>query len=366
LFKNILLANIDIDVHDKNYKKLLITNFGYLIAFLTFVIFSYINLFIVHNYVIGILEFIFIFPTVYGVWHIRKTQDIEVASKFAAYLLFSTILIVLFYFKFQDCVLAWALLFPFISMNLCDSKKGFRLAMLFNIIVYIGTYYSWIAGDLTTMSFFRFINVSIVITILVYFYEVSIEKSFENQQALNNALRISEKEARELAITDSLTNLYNKRHFDTILNEEYNRAKRANEPFILAIIDVDNFKLYNDTYGHDEGNIVLEKIGKILKMQTLRSGDYAFRVGGEEFALILQSRSSENIENYFNTLRQTIEDEHIRHTKNGKYNILTVSIGAASIGSYKDVIMEDIYKQADKNLYIVKNSGRNAVLVTRI
>jgi diguanylate cyclase (GGDEF)-like protein len=365
LFKNILLSNIDIDVHHQQYKKLLMTNFGYFIALLTFVVFSFFNIIIAGNTLIGVLEIVFIFPTLYGIWHLRKTHDIKMGANFASYLLFSTILIVLFFFEFKDGVMAWALLFPFIAMNLCDAKKGLKLVILFNMIVYLGAYFSWMDGNLTSMSLVRFINVSIVISVLVYFYELSIEKFFEKQQDLNNALRLSEKEARELSITDSLTKLYNKRQFDIVFGEEYNRAKRANEPFILAIIDVDNFKLYNDTYGHDEGNLVLEKVGKILKMQTLRSGDYAFRVGGEEFALILQSHSSENIENYFNALQKTIEDEHIKHINNEGYDILTVSIGAVSIVNYENITMTDVYKQADKNLYAIKNSGRNGVLVTK-
>jgi diguanylate cyclase (GGDEF)-like protein len=251
-------------------------------------------------------------------------------------------------------------------MSLSSAKKGISLIIFFNLIVYLGAYFSWTDGNLTTMAFVRFINVSMVISLLVYFYELSMEKYFERQQELNNALRVSEREARELSITDSLTKLYNKRQFDIVFSEEFNRAKRANEPFVLAVMDVDNFKLYNDTYGHDEGNLVLEKIGKILKMQTLRSGDYAFRVGGEEFILILQSCFSENIENHLNLLREIIEKEHIKHVNNGEYNVLTVSIGIVHVSNYDNIDMDDVYKQADKNLYMVKNSGRNGVLITKI
>jgi diguanylate cyclase (GGDEF)-like protein len=173
-------------------------------------------------------------------------------------------------------------------------------------------------------------------------------------------------ETKMLAITDSLTTLYNKRHFDTVLNEEFNRAKRAEEPFILAIIDVDNFKFYNDTYGHDSGNDVLAQMGKVLKMQTLRSGDFAFRIGGEEFAIILQSSSKADVAMHFENLRKKVFEEKIKHVKNVPFGFLTVSIGIVSVKNYEKSTIIDAYQAADKNLYKVKNSGRNDILLSEI
>ncbi len=366
MYKNILLSNIDIDTSHKNYRKLLMTNLGYLLAFCVYVMFSFTHIFMHDNLTAGLLELIFIVPALYGFFKLRSDKNIQKSAMLASYLLFTTILIVLFLFQFKECIVAWALLFPFVAMNLCGPKRGLRFIIVFNIIVYIGAYYFWTDTHLSFISFARFVTVSMIISTLVFFYEKSITSSFEKQEQLNASLIASIEEARELAITDALTGLYNKRHFDTILSEEFNRAKRADEPFILAIVDIDNFKPYNDTYGHDSGNNALEIVGKILNRQTSRSGDYAFRIGGEEFAVILQSRSSENVDNHFNDLRSKIEDKKIEHMNNKPYNLLTVSIGAVSVVNYEGLTVMDAYREADKNLYAMKDKGRNKVLVSKI
>jgi diguanylate cyclase (GGDEF)-like protein len=366
LLKNILLSNIDIDSSHKDYRKLLIANLGYIISFTVFIVFSFSNLFFRSNNIAGFLELTFTIPALYGFFKLRSDKDIDSASMFVSYMLFAAILIVLFLFQFKECIVAWALLFPFIAMNLCGVEKGLRFIIIFNLIVYVSAYYFWSDHHVSLISYIRFVTVSMIITFLVYFYEKIILNSFEKQTQLNASLIKRVKEARELAITDSLTNLYNQRHFDLIYNEEFNRAKRAGEPLIFAIIDIDNFKLYNDTYGHDMGNSALEIVGKVLKQQTVRSGDYAFRIGGEEFALILQSSNSENIDNHLNDLRIKIEQENIEHKNNKPYNVLTISVGAVNVVNYDTVTIKEAYRKADKNLYAMKKSGRNAVLVSKI
>jgi diguanylate cyclase (GGDEF)-like protein len=341
-------------------------NFSYLISLAVFIFYSFINIVIKDNTLAGMLEFIFIFPTLYGMYKLRTKQNIDQNATLLSYFLFLTILSVIFIFKFQECIGAWALLFPFTAMSLHGSKKGLKVVMIFNTILYLTAFYFWTNSYIPMMGFFRYINVSLVISILVYLYETSIEASFQKQQELHKALDAKIKETKKLAITDSLTKLYNKRHFDTLFKEEFNRAKRENEPFILAIMDIDNFKLYNDTYGHKAGDDVLDKIGHILKQQTSRSGDYSFRIGGEEFAILLQSKSKENVLNYFEKILNKIIKKEIEHINNKPYNIITISIGVVSIINYKDITKSKCYQIADKNLYFVKNSGKNSIKLSTI
>ncbi len=366
MFKKILLSDIDIDGSHKDYRRLIMINLGYLINIFVLALFAFSNIFVQDKLLPGVIEVLFIIPTLYGFFKLRSTKDIEKNSIFIATLFFILAVGINFYFQFKECVSAWALLFPFVIMSLLGFQKALKVVIVFNLIIYIGSYYFVSEGGMSYLAYTRFVTVSIIISSLVYFYEKSISISFEKQEQLNTSLIASIEEARELAITDALTGLYNKRHFDTILSEEFNRAKRADEPFILAIVDIDNFKPYNDTYGHDSGNNALEIVGKILNRQTSRSGDYAFRIGGEEFAVILQSRSSENVDNHFNDLRSKIEDKKIEHMNNKPYNLLTVSIGAVSVVNYEGLTVMDAYREADKNLYAMKHNGRNAVLVSKV
>ena len=96
----------------------------------------------------------------------------------------------------------------------------------------------------------------------------------------------NKKHIEELSITDDLTKIYNRRFFNIKIEEEINRAKRDKKELCLIILDIDFFKQYNDTYGHQEGDIVIKSVANILKNKTNRADDLAFRVGGEEFVII--------------------------------------------------------------------------------
>ncbi len=364
LFKNILLSDIDIDIDHKSYRKLLMTNLGFLFAFGVLSVFSVVNFFIKHNVTAGLLEALFIIPVVYGFLNLRKEQNIEKSARFVSYLLFIMILSVILLFRFHNCIGAWGLLFPFVAMSLRGPKKGIILVTVFNVAAYSGALYFWLQGDITLMTFIRFVNVSLFITILVYLYEQSITLSYRKQAILNESLKRSIRKAEKLAVTDALTGLFNQRHFDTVYRAEFNRAKRAHKPFHFAILDIDNFKRYNDTYGHEAGNHALQQVAHVLQFQTVRSGDYAFRIGGEEFAIIRQSGSRESFDTYLENIREKIEEEKILHSANPPWHIVTISIGAVTVTEYDTASLTSVYNAADKNLYRVKRSGRNGVVHT--
>ncbi len=357
---------MDIDTSHKDFRQLVMSNFSYVSTILIFIVFSCINLYFFDNIKAGLVEIFLILPSLYGYLKLRVDHNIEKSAFYATSLLFISLLVVLFIFNFDQYIIVWALLFPFVAITLVGKEKGLIFIIIFNLIVYIGAYYFWYDSGMVMISYVRFVMVSLIISILVYFSEVSISSFFETQKKLNESLIERVKEAKILSITDSLTKLYNKRHFDTIICEEFNRAKRAKEPFVLAIVDIDNFKSYNDTYGHDMGNEALEKVGFILNQQTSRSGDYAFRIGGEEFAIILQSSFSEDIYAHLDNLREKIQLEKIDHINNKPFGTLTISIGAISVNNYEAIGITDVYKKADKNLYIMKNNGRNRVKLTTL
>lgn len=341
------------------------TNLSFLFAFSVLSIFSVVNFFIKGNMIAGMLEVIFIIPVIYGFFNLRTERNIEKSARFSSYLFFFIILVILFVFRFHNCAGAWGLLFPFVAMNLRGPKEGIKLVAAFNAVAYIGGLYFYWQGDITFISYIRFVNVSLFITILVYLYEHSITLSYRKQLLLNRSLRKSIRKAEKLAVTDALTGLFNQRHFDTIYREEFNRAKRENRPFYFAILDIDNFKPYNDTYGHDAGNQALQQVARILQQQTERSGEYAFRIGGEEFAIIRQSDVMEKFDTYLENIRKKIEEAKISHSTNPPWKVVTISVGAVSVTKYTNVTLTAIYNTADKNLYRVKRSGRNSVLHTQ-
>lgn len=169
------------------------------------------------------------------------------------------------------------------------------------------------------------------------------------------------KRIEEISLHDELTKLYNRRHFNQVLHNELNRAKRDKKALSFMMLDVDYFKFYNDTYGHQEGDKVLCKISKVLNSFCKRAGDFAFRLGGEEFGILFSELSQKEAEIFANVIRKAIENLKIPHEKNIISNVVTISIGLLTILYNEEITEIEIYKKADDLLYKAKETGRNKV-----
>jgi diguanylate cyclase (GGDEF)-like protein len=171
------------------------------------------------------------------------------------------------------------------------------------------------------------------------------------------ALRESEKKFRELSITDDLTGLYNSRHFFRQIKAEIERSNRYGHPLSLLILDLDNFKQYNDAHGHIAGDSVLARSGEILK-KSLRKTDSAYRYGGEEFTIILPESAGKESLHFAERIRQAFEKEAFS-SQQAENSPVTVSIGVAQYIPGEEITT--FIKRADKNLYAAKNKGKNRI-----
>lgn len=160
-----------------------------------------------------------------------------------------------------------------------------------------------------------------------------------------------------LAITDDLTKLFNARHFYKRLTAEVDRANRYEHPLALLMLDIDYFKVYNDTYGHLEGNAVLARLGQIIR-NGLRRLDSAYRYGGEEFTVILPETDGTNARHVARRLLEAIGNE-IFFPSGGEGIGITVSIGIAQYRPGEN--METFIKRADMAMYESKKQGRNRI-----
>lgn len=163
---------------------------------------------------------------------------------------------------------------------------------------------------------------------------------------------------KSVAITDSLTGIYNRGHFNEAANRELEVAKRQKSLSALAIFDLDHFKRINDTYGHQAGDTVLRAVADSVKAQ-MRPYDIFARYGGEEFALFICSTSIKDAESITQRLCRGIESLEIHH--NGRILGITASFGLVSVPW--DATLDDAVLYADKALYQAKNSGRNRVVI---
>ena len=176
------------------------------------------------------------------------------------------------------------------------------------------------------------------------------------------------KKMQAQSLTDELTNLYNRRYFNQVIDSEIKRTIRDKKVFSFLILDIDYFKNYNDTYGHQEGDTTLQEIGAFLNGYFKRATDIAFRLGGEEFCVIYTTDTEEQAITLANSLTQEIEKLKIEHKSSEVSNYLTASIGISicdfNCNSVKHIDSDKLYFEADKALYKAKNLGRNQVSYT--
>ncbi len=169
------------------------------------------------------------------------------------------------------------------------------------------------------------------------------------------------KMVEQISITDGLTNIFNRRHFNDVMPDIINSAKREDEILCFLIMDIDYFKQYNDTYGHQMGDEVLIKVAWVLKKSLKRAGDFCFRLGGEEFGIVFKGKNMEESISFSEMIRKNIEDLQIEHLKNDASKYVTISAGMVCKKASGINSADEIYKDADLLLYKAKESGRNRV-----
>lgn len=183
--------------------------------------------------------------------------------------------------------------------------------------------------------------------------------SFVLGTQLQRRLR-AESELQLLARTDSLTGLHNRRTLGEILEQEWRRARRTGSVFSLLFVDIDRFKAYNDTYGHQSGDDALAAVARCIGDNIRRPADTAARYGGEEFIVVLPDTPPQGASVIAEKIRSAINELAIEHA-GSEYGRVTASIGSASWSPDHDADVTTVIKAADEALYTAKATGRNRV-----
>ena len=165
----------------------------------------------------------------------------------------------------------------------------------------------------------------------------------------------------QLSMVDALTNIPNRRGFDIRMETEWRHAIREKTPISLLMIDADRFKLFNDRYGHQQGDIALQTLANTIKNTLKRSSDLVARWGGEEFVVLLPNTPIEGALRIAEQIRANIESTYVPGLGGNKPLSITASLGATSATPGPESSMTDFFEQADQALYIAKEAGRNKV-----
>jgi len=187
------------------------------------------------------------------------------------------------------------------------------------------------------------------------FHEVVVKARVETQVRILKQMRIIE----NFGFIDTLTNIPNRRQFDQFMVREWNRAMREKKPVSILMIDVDHFKIYNDTYGHQQGDVALQTVAGTITSTLKRSTDLAARWGGEEFSVLLQNTTIDGAMQVAEDIRSNIESALIPSSDDDSYHSITISIGVAEMLPENSISIADLILQADMALYKAKDTGRN-------
>ncbi|MDH5517995.1 MAG: GGDEF domain-containing protein [Gammaproteobacteria bacterium] len=174
------------------------------------------------------------------------------------------------------------------------------------------------------------------------------------------------KELKALLLVDTLTGLYNKDYLGKQLDKEWSRAMRDKKVMTVCLIDIDHFKLYNDNYGHLQGDQCLQRVARIIKKVFQRKNDFAARFGGEEFCVVLNDSSAENPQELLSKAHESLKENQLEHAMSPTQPYVTFSIGVASVIPDCTNSPQALLDRADKALYEAKASGRNKTVYSQL
>lgn len=194
---------------------------------------------------------------------------------------------------------------------------------------------------------------------------ISVDNVMEMHRLKMENLRLVEDLARKnselerLSLLDSLTGVPNRRYFDKIIQQEWSRAARERLPIAVVMIDIDCFKAYNDTYGHQRGDLCLQKVAAALGSGLKRPSDFIARYGGEEFVAVLPDTGLEGARLLSEVMRESVEKLALEHRASETCPHVTASLGVASAVPGRESAHAELIARADKALYAAKQNGRN-------
>jgi len=206
----------------------------------------------------------------------------------------------------------------------------------------------------------------IIVAVLIISYLVfsSIQSDQNKLETIMKKLRKTNKQLENVSYTDTLTSMHNRRYFNMVYERELKRAKRTHSYITFMMLDIDYFKQYNDTYGHIEGDKALKSVAEVLKTTLQRPSDFVFRLGGEEFGVLLTQEDESSSAQLAREICDAVKKKQIAHKGSLVNDCLTMSIGIVCCIA-DDALNEDILiSRADEMLYEAKETGRDRYIIT--
>lgn len=230
--------------------------------------------------------------------------------------------------------------------------KAYLIYFMLMMLPQLGILYYYGEGQHMGLLYFTLAYIPSIIILSKALHESRLEAIIANDALQKNVNRL-----HELSITDTLTSLYNRRYFFEVAQNLLLVTQREESNISLLMLDIDHFKVINDTYGHQAGDFILVSISKEIK-ELMRESDIFARIGGEEFTILLHKTSRDGAKVIAEKIRKRVAEKNF--VFKGNSIEVTISIGISSLDA-KNKYIDELYKEADKKLYEAKESGRNRV-----
>lgn len=320
------------------------------LTLLVFGFFAIYNFAVANLYANGIADLIGLLLGFITIADYRYNQKVERTSWFVVLNVMLLSLAIIMISAKDFGILMWSIFAPVFAFFLLGLRRGLQATLLFYVLLM--THLFMVFGtQINAHMLVEFVAVSLALCGVIYYYELNREVTYD---LIHRA-----------SMEDALTGLHNRRWFNKRFESEYLRARRDQRPFYFFIMDIDRFKRYNDTNGHDMGDEVLRRISKILADSMRRSGDEAYRLGGEEFGGIINSESQEEALAHVERIRRDIEALNIEIAP-GSGQVVTASFGLSSTVPDERIRATEVYRLTDQALYRAKEQGRNRVVLDMI
>lgn len=364
LWFSLITAGVDETDPHLFTRLLLINTLMYTVASVQ-TIFALFYLFVDENLILSTLNASAALLIWAAIYYVRKTKVTKLAGHLGAIAMIGFLISFLSVTQSEDLSVAWAFLAPFFIIMLNGKSVGVAYLSIFYVLVIPMAYSSigiWQDGDWSLLSFFRFVAVMFLATIMALLIEFSQRLSNNRETYLRNNETAYLDELKVLSQTDALTGLYNRHFFNEIIECKIKKLANTKQELSFFMIDIDSFKAYNDSFGHQKGDEVIKKVADCIVNYVKRENDLVFRLGGEEFGGLIEGRTTEETELWLSGMVKAVADLNLPSAPKAEHPFVSISMGVCSSEVHSQKDFTELYKHADEGLYMAKQNGRNCAV----
>ena len=363
--KELITASFEYEEYSPVQTKILLLNAMFFIAIIINLIFMFFNLFVTQRYSLFLVNFSFLLLILYSLYLLREKENHLAASYIGLVALSVTFLAMAILRHGENYTLVWSYFFVPYAILIFGARRGLIFSFAFIVTILTITFYgiyTWESTNWNMLTFARFSLAHFVMLYIIYAIQNSTERANLKIEKLREKEKSQLKLLEKLSVTDTLTSLYNRRFFEDIFPKQIEKAEKQKALLVYFTLDLDHFKQYNDTYGHQKGDWALAQFSDVFKKVFNKRDDYIFRMGGEEFACIFLEYTNERTYKRIDDMQKALRDRNIEHLGKTPKGVLSCSIGAYIKKPYDTCGHTEIYRLADEALYRAKKQGRNKVI----